>query len=147
MKIILLKDVAKVGRKYDIKEVAEGYALNLLIPRGVAQVATPQAIRNVESLKAQDAMEKKVQGELLVKSLDTIKTLVLNIKEKVNEKGHLFAGITKERLIEEVMRKARINLNSESIKLDKPIKEVGEHKVTVEAMGKKAEFSVVVEGK
>ena len=88
-----------------------------------------------------------MQGELLLKNLEVIKTLVLNIKEKANEKGHLFAGITKERLMEEIIKTARLNLDPESIELEKSIKEIGEYKVTVEVMGKKAEFTVVVEGK
>jgi len=98
MKIILLKDIPKVGRKYDIKNVADGYALNLLIPRGLAQIATPQTEKNIEAMKAKDLVEKKVQGELLVKNLEVLKDLVINMKEKANEKGHLFAGVTKEKL-------------------------------------------------
>lgn len=145
MKVILLKDVPKVGKKYDIKNVAEGYALNLLIPKGLAQIATAQAEKNIEMMKSKDMVEKKVQGELLVKNLEVIKTLVLNIKEKANDKGHLFAGITKERLVEEIVKTARLNLDVDSIKLDKPIKEVGEHKVVVEVLGKKAEFKVIIE--
>ena len=147
MKVILLKDVAKIGRKYDIKDVADGYALNMLIPRGMAQIATTQSIKNIEGLKAKDLVEKKIQGELLSKNLETIKTLRLTLKEKTNDKGHLFAGITKERLAEEILKLARLNLEPESIILDKPIKETGEYKVSVEAMGKKAEFTVVVEAK
>ena len=146
MKIILLKDLPKVGRKYDVKNVADGYALNLLIPKGLAQIANSQNIKNVEALKAKDSAEKKIQGELLAKSLETIKSLTLNLKEKANEKGHLFAGVTKEMLIAEILKVARLNLDPESIKLPKPLKEVGEHKVTVEAMDKKAEFKVNIEG-
>ncbi len=145
MRIILLKDIQKVGRKYDIKNVSDGYALNMLIPRGLAQVATEQAVKNIESMKAKDSSQKQIQGELLLKNLDTIKNLTLTIKEKANDKGHLFAGVTKERLVEEIMKSVRLNIDPESIKLDKPIKEVGEHKLTVEAMGKKVEFSVIVE--
>lgn len=145
MKVILLKDVPKVGKKYDIKNVAEGYALNLLIPKGLAQIATPQAEKNIESMKSKDMVEKKVQGELLLKNLEVIKTLVLNIKEKANDKGHLFAGITKERLVEEIIKTARLNLDVDSIKLDKPIKEVGEHEVPVEVLGKSAKFKVIIE--
>lgn len=147
MKIILLKDIAKVGKKYDIKDVADGFALNMLIPRGQAQIATSQAIKNVETLKATDLTEKKVQGELLVKSLETLKNLTLKLQEKASDKGHLFAGITKERLAEEILKVARINIDPESIKLEKPLKEVGEHTVVVEAHGKKAEFKVIIESK
>ena len=145
MKIILLKDIPKVGRRYDIKNVSDGYALNLLIPRGLAQVATPQAEKSIEAMKAKDLVERKVQGELLLKNLEVIKTLTLNIREKANEKGHLFAGITKERLVEEIIKSARLNIDAESIKLEKPIKEVGEYKVAVEVMGKSAEFKVIIE--
>ena len=98
MKVILLKDVAKIGRKYDIKNVADGYALNMLIPRGLAVVATEQAMKKVETLKVNDTTDKKIQTELLLKNLEVIKNLTLNLKEKANEKGHLFAGVTREML-------------------------------------------------
>lgn len=142
MKIILLKDVQKVGKKYDIKEVAEGFALNSLIPRGLAKVATKDAIAKVEQLKANDLTNKKIQEELLLKNLEVIKNLTIELNEKANEKGHLFAGVTKETVFEELKKASKLNLDLDSIKMDRPIKEVGEHKVTVEAMGKKAEFTV-----
>lgn len=144
MKIILLKDVAKVGRKYDIKDVAEGYALNMLIPRGLARVATKDAIAKVEQLKANDLTNKKIQEELLLKNLEIIKNLKIELKEKANEKGHLFAGVTKEMIWKEVTSNSRLNIDLDSIKLNKPLKEVGEHKIVLEAMGKKAEFIVSI---
>ncbi|TSC70969.1 MAG: large subunit ribosomal protein L9 [Parcubacteria group bacterium Gr01-1014_46] len=142
MKVILLKDVQKVGRKYDVKEVADGFALNLLIPRGLAKVATKDAVLKIEELRANDLTNKKIQEELLIKNLEVIKSLKVELKEKANEKGHLFAGVTKEMILEEVKKVTKLNLNLDNIKLDKPIKETGEHKIVVEAMGKKAEFVV-----
>jgi large subunit ribosomal protein L9 len=147
MKVILLKDVQKIGRKYDIKDVSEGYALNMLIPRGLAQAATPQAVKKIEEMKSKDLTAKKIQDELLMKSLKEIDGLTINLKEKANEKGHLFAGITKERLLEEILKITRLHIDPESIKLHKPIKETGEHKVLVEVMDKKAEFVVSIEAK
>lgn len=147
MKVILLKDIAKIGRKYDIKDVSEGYALNMLIPRGLAQVATPHAVKKVEEMKAKDLTEKKIQGELLMKSLKEIDSLKINLKEKANEKGHLFAGITKERLLEEIFKITRLHIDPESIKLNKPIKETGEHKILVEVLDKQAHFVVSIEAK
>jgi len=140
MKIIFLKDVPKVGRKFEVKNVSDGYALNLLLPRGLAQIATPEAIKKLELLQSQDLTEKKIQGELLVKSLEIIKTLSLTITEKANEKGHLFAGITKERLAQEIEKASRIKLLPESIIIIKPIKEVGVHTISVEIQGRKSEF-------
>jgi large subunit ribosomal protein L9 len=144
MKIILLKDVQKVGKKYDVKDVAEGFALNSLIPRGLAKVATKDAIAKVEQLKANDLTNKKIQEELLLKNLEVIKNLKIELKEKANEKGHLFAGITKDRIFAEVTKATKLGLNIDSIKMDKPIKEVGEHKIKIEAMGKSAEFLLII---
>jgi large subunit ribosomal protein L9 len=145
MKIILLKDVPKVGQRYDIKDVSEGFAQNSLIPRGLAEVATPKAIAKVEALKLNDLTQRKIQDELLLKSLEKIKSIKLHLKEKANEKGHLFAGITKERLAEEIKKQEKIDVLPDSIKLSKPLKEKGEHSVHIEIMGKKAEFKVVIE--
>ncbi len=146
MKIILLKDIAKVGRKFDIKDVADGYAANMLLPRGLAMVATPASIQKVQLEKDKHDTEKKIQGDLLLKNLETIKTLTIQLAGKANEKGHLFAGITKEMILAEVAKTARLQLDPESVTLEKPIKEVGEHKITVHAAGKKADFTVTVVG-
>ncbi|MEI6843036.1 MAG: 50S ribosomal protein L9 [bacterium] len=145
MKIILLKDVPKLGKRFDVKDVAEGHALNLLIPRGLAVVATAPAIAKINAEKEKARAEEKIQEELLAKNIEMIKSIKVTLKGKANEKGHLFAGITKEMLADEVTKSARVNLDVDFIKLDKPLKEVGEHKIKVEALGKKAEFTVVVE--
>ena len=145
MKVILLKDIPKLGRKYDIKDVSDGHALNLLIPRGLVTPATASAVRKIEEQKEKDGSEKKIQEELLVGSLKTLKETTITIKGKANDKGHLFAGISKENLLAEILKQAHLNLDPESVVLDKPIKELGEHKVTIKALDKKAEMTVVVE--
>jgi ribosomal protein L9 len=66
------------------------------------------------------------------------------LKEKSNEKGHLFAGVTKDIIHEELVKKSRLNIDIDSIKLDKPLKEIGEHKVLIQVSGKKAEFVVAI---
>lgn len=145
MKIILLKDVAKVGRKFEVKDVAEGFATNMLLPRGLAVVATAQAIQNVQKQKDASDAERKIQGDLLLKNLDTIKGLKLTLSEKANDKGHLFAGVSKEAVLAELAKQTRLNIDPESVDLDKPLKTTGEHAVTVHAGGKKVEFTVVIE--
>lgn len=145
MKVILLKDVPKLGKKYDIKEVAEGHALNMLIPRGFVELATPQALNKIKQLKNKDDSEKKIQADLLIMSLETIRNAKVVIKGKANEKGHLFAGISKDELIEEIYKQIHLNLDPDTVILPKSIKEVGEHKVSVEALGKKADLTIIIE--
>lgn len=144
MKVIFLKDVQNVGRKYDIKNVADGYAINMLIPRKLAEIATPQAVKRIEEMKNNDLTLKRIQEELLMKNLEVISSLTVTIKGKANEKGHLFAGITKENLVSEILKSSRLNIDPELIQLAKPIKTVGEHKVEIKAGNKKAEFALVV---
>lgn len=145
MKIILLKDVPKVGRRYEIKDVSDGFALNMLLPRGLAEKATPDKIAKIEAQKSKDLADKKIQEELLLKSLEQIKGVILRFKEKANDKGHLFKGLSKEIILEELKKQTKFNIDVDSIKLDKPIKEVGDHKVLIEVLGKKAEFEVSIE--
>ena len=147
MKVILLKDIPKIGKKYDIKNVADGYAINLLIPKKLAIPGTSEAIKNIEVIKSKDEGEKKIQQELLVKSLKELEEASIVIKEKANEKGHLFAGIHKEELAKEIEKQTRVNVSPSFIEMEHPIKEIGEHIVTINALGKKANIKITVEAK
>lgn len=147
MKIILLKDVPKVGRKYDTKEVSEGYAANMLIPRGLAVAATPSALKSIGVEKAKEEGERKIHEELLIKNITGLDGATITIKEKANEKGHLFAGIHIPELLKEIEGQTRLQVNAEHILLDKPIKEVGEHTVNLKGAGKTAKLKVVIEAK
>lgn len=144
MKIILLQDVAKIGRKYDVKNVSDGHALNLLIPKGLAQVATPEALKRVEKLKVEDLAQKKIQEDLLLKNLKAVESATLEIKEKANDKGHLFAGVHKEEIIAKMKSEKQIDLLPEFIDLDKPIKEVGNHIVVIKVKDKTAKLKLTI---
>lgn len=144
MKIILLHDVAKIGKKYDTKNVSDGHALNLLIPKGLAVVATPSAIKSIEKIKAEDAGHKKVQEDLLLMNLKAVEGTQLEMTEKANEKGHLFAAIHKEAIIKRMKTEKQVDLLPEFIILDKPLKEVGEHEIEVKVKDKKAKFTIII---
>lgn len=144
MKVILLKDVQKVGRKFNIVTVADGYALNSLFPKGLAEVATPKAIERAEKFLAQEDADRKVREDLLMKNLKDISGVTLEIAGKANEKGHLFAGIHKDALVPALKEQTRLDIDPSYIMLEKPLKEVGEHKVEVKVQDKSAEFTVVI---
>ncbi len=144
MKVILLKDVAKVGKKFDVKDVSDGYALNFLIPQGKAKTATTDGLAKVETLKAYAEGERKVQEDLLSKNLHEIDGKSIEIKEKANDKGHLFGSLHRERIAEILSLSIHSSIEPSFVVLPKPIKETGEHEVVIEAHGKKAVVKVTV---
>jgi large subunit ribosomal protein L9 len=147
MKVIFLKDVPRVGRKYETKNMADGYALNFLIPKGLAIIATAEAVKKVDLIKSRDEGARLVNEELMMKNLKDLDGKTVTMTEKANEKGHLFAGIHKTEIIPAVERQTRIQIAPEFITLEKPIKEVGEHKVEVKIKDKSAKFTLLIKGK
>jgi len=145
MKVIFLKDVPRVGKRYDIKEVNGGYAANFLFPQKLAEPATPKAIAELERKQKEIVVEREMQESLLVKNLEEIKGKTIIIKGKANEKGHLFSAIHKKEIIETMQKENRIEIGEEFILLDKPIKEVGEFEIPIEIRHKKSSFKLIIE--
>ncbi len=147
MQVILLKNVAKLGKKYDVKEVSDGYALNFLIPKGIAEPALGGAIKKLEDLKTKEEENRKIQEDLLSKNLHSLEGVVLEMEETANEQGHLFAGIHKEEIVVELERQTRLEILPEHIILEKPIKEVGEHEIEVSVQDASVKFKLSVKAK
>jgi|SRR3989344_6581275 len=145
MQVIFLKDVPRVGKKYDVKEVNDGYAMNFLLPRKLAQTATPKAVAELEMKKKEIVLEREVQEDLLMKNLEEIKGKTVVMKGKANELGHLFSAIHKKEIVEAMREQHRAEIGEEFIILEKPIKEVGEFEIPISIKGKKSSFKLVVE--
>ncbi|MFA6301288.1 MAG: 50S ribosomal protein L9 [Candidatus Paceibacterota bacterium] len=145
MRVIFLQDVPRVGKRHDIKEVNDGYVMNFLIPRKLAEVATPKAIADLEKRKKNIEIEREVQEDLLLKNLEEIKGKVLMIKAKADEKGHLFSGIHKKEIVEEMKLQNHADISEEFITIEKPIKEIGEHEIPIVIKGKKSSFKLIIE--
>ncbi|MCX6716278.1 MAG: 50S ribosomal protein L9 [Candidatus Taylorbacteria bacterium] len=144
MKVILLKDVAKLGHKYEVKDVKSGHALNLLIPKGEAIPATRSAMNNLKVQKEKAEGERKVHNDLIVMNLKGLDGYVLNVVGKANDKGHLFAGLHKEAIVAELQKQSELQIDPAFIQLEHPVKEVGEHEIEVKAEGKSVKFKLVV---
>ena len=146
MKIILLKDVKGVGKKYEIKEVGDGHAVNLLIPKGLAETATPNAIKKMEVRKATDATMKSVDAELAKANIEQLGAQTIEITEKANEKGHLFAGVHTEEITKAIKRQIHLDIDPSWIKLENAIKATGEYEINVEHSGVVGTFKLSIVG-
>ena len=131
MKVILLKEVKGVGKRFDEKEISNGYAANFLIPKKLAVAVTGSAANTVKALKEKEERERGNKAEAISENISKLKDFVLKISLKANEKGHLFAAIDKEK-ISELLKKEGIELSPEHIGLKNNIKELGTFEVPVE---------------
>jgi large subunit ribosomal protein L9 len=133
MKVILTENVAKVGRKYDIVDVAAGYARNFLLPRNLGEAVTEKSAKRVASLQHMKTQEEAKQKEILSAALKGGKGIVLSFTAKANEEGHLFAGIDRAMIAEKASEALSAEVTASMVELEKPIKNVGETKVTITA--------------
>jgi len=144
MRVILLQDVKKLGKKYEIKEVKNGYARNFLIPKGLAKLATKKTL---EWLKVQKEKEER-RAELKLKKVQGIASTVdgqeVIIPVKVGEKEELFESITSQKIYEK-LQKAGFGIKKSQIDLPEPIKEIGEFPVKIKfEHNLEAEIRVIV---
>ncbi len=130
MKVILLQDIEKLGKKHEVKEVKNGYARNFLIPQGLVKIATDKAL---EWLKIQKgAGEKKAEQALktIQEIASTLDGQEVIISVKVGEDGQLFESISVQKIFEE-LKKMGFNVKKKQIDLVEPIKELGEFPVKI----------------
>ncbi|MDP4007447.1 MAG: 50S ribosomal protein L9 [bacterium] len=130
MKVILLTDVPKLGKKFEVKEVADGHASNHLIPQGVVKPATKEAL---EWLEMQKELQEKVAEESLGKSQEIASQLddmEVQIAMKVGEEGQLFEAVGAQKIAER-LKEMGYNVKKSQVNLEQPIKELGEFPVKI----------------
>lgn len=145
MRVIFLKDVPRVGRKYDIKDIASGHVMNFLLPKKLVEIATDKTIARIEKMKELDGTEQKIRAELSAKSASALNGVKITVSGKANEQGHLFAGIHEKEISEAIKKQTRLQIDPEDIKISEPIRGTGEHQIIADLHGVKAEFTLVVE--
>jgi large subunit ribosomal protein L9 len=131
MKVILLKDVGGVGRRDEIKEVADGYGINFLIAGGSAVQATPEQMalqeRHVRAREAVTSAENAKHSILVSK----LQGATVTIKEKANEQGKLYHQVSSFQIASEINRKFHANVRSDAVVINDPIREKGVHSIEV----------------
>ncbi len=131
MKVILSNDVKGTGKKGDVVKVAEGYARNFLLPKGLAKEATPANIKELERQQESFARQK----EELLKRAKELKERVDGVRVKIQVKsgegGRLFGSINTKDIAEAVEKEHSLVIDKRKIELKTPIKDLGEHPVMV----------------
>jgi large subunit ribosomal protein L9 len=142
---ILLKDVETLGESGAVVDVAPGYLRNYLVPRKLAQPATPASI--VEAERRMEAAER-AQSEAAERAEETAAVLrktVLTLSHQAGDDGRLFGSVTGNEIAEAVKQARGLKLDRRKVRLDEPIKTTGTHMVTVEvADGVLAEIKTII---
>ena len=125
MKVMLIKDVYKLGRAGDVKRVADGYGRNFLIPQGLAVLATPGALKQVERIRSQAEIRRTEQNEELKGLSGEIDGVVLTFAAKAGETGKLYGSITTQNVADALQEKTRYEVKRHQIDMQ-PIRDLGE---------------------
>jgi len=129
MKVILLQNIQSLGNKYQVKEVADGYARNFLVPKELAVIYNQDNEKFYQTLKLKESKtdHKKVKNDLINNS----EQFILNFQEKANELGKLYAQINKKRLLTKLNKEYRLDLKPDDLLINRSLKEIGTYLVGI----------------
>ena len=131
MKVVLLQDVPRLGEAGEVKDVAVGYASNFLLPKGLAEFATPAVLKRVE---ARLQKEERRQAQVEVEAANMAHTLdgaQITLKAKVGAQERLYGSITSGDIAAELQRVTGLEIDKRKIELEEPIRQMGEYEISV----------------
>ena len=132
MVVILLKDVKGTGKAGDVVKVSDGYARNMLIPKGLAKEATQGNVRNLEKQKALAEEKRAEEKAAAQKRADELEKIVLTVPSKGGENGKLFGSVTSMDIAKALQEQEGINIDKKKIEMPEgPIKQAGTSQVVV----------------
>lgn len=126
-----MQDVPKLGTKFQIVEVSEGYARNYLIPRGLAQPATPSLLKEVEKRRQWEQQKEQRKIKQAQELAQKLSNLIVEISVPAGEGGRLYHAVSAGEIVQRLKEQHRIDLDRDQILLDEPIKSLGVHSVPV----------------
>jgi large subunit ribosomal protein L9 len=131
MDVILLNDVEKLGLRGDVVHVADGYARNFLLPRRLAERATPAKVKELERREAERARHEARTAEQAQSIADTLGKTVLRFEVQAGPTGTLFGSVTPTNVADEIWRTRKIRVDRRKIALEEPIKRIGRYAVPI----------------
>ena len=144
MKVILLKDINKLGKKNSVVNVKDGYALNFLIPQKMAVPASKEKIKQLEANQQKTISKQKAAERELKKLMSNLSGQKIIIKKPASDKGKLFASLTLDEILSAIKNTLGVELDKSQIKLKEHIKTVGEHKIKLIIKNKTIELTIKV---
>ncbi|SRR3989339_282453 len=144
MKVILTKDIPNIGKKYDVKNVSDGYARNFLFPKKLAIVATEKEIKNLEAKKEKakaEAEKDLTKNQEIARKLESME---IEVPAKIGKEGNLYASISSAQ-IAKALKEKDFEIKKDQIKISEPIKELGEKEIVVEfPHGLEAKVKIII---
>jgi large subunit ribosomal protein L9 len=130
MKVLLTKDVYKLGRAGDVKRVADGYGRNFLLPQGLAILATVDSMKQADRIRTQAVSRRAALNEEMSSVAEVLGKLMVTFSSKAGETGKLYGSITTEMIAEAIFEKTGIRVERRQID-SQPIRVLGEHKARI----------------
>ena len=132
--VLLREDIDKLGRCGDVVRVAPGYARNFLLPRNLATTATPENKALMERKRARLEIEAAERNKEHAARVELLNAVALTTRERADENGHLYGSVNAARVVE-LLAAAGHTVDERHVRLDAPIKTVGEHRVPIHVHG------------
>ena len=145
MEVLLLQDIPGVGKKSDLIVVGDGYALNFLLPRRAALVATPLVRKRYADLIRRRAEERETEKSAKRDAAAAVAGKTVVLAKKASKAGKLYAGVTEAMVIAEIQKQLGVAVKEDDLDMPEHFKTVGTHQVGVQMGDQKVQVSVKVE--
>jgi len=135
MQVILKQDVDKVGRRGEIIDVSRGYVRNFLVPRGLAEMATPGKLEEVRHEMEEAEERDRRMAERASEIAEILNKSVITIEARTGEDERLFGSVTAANIASAIERVRDVRIDRRRVRLDEPIKSLGTHQVPIQVHG------------
>jgi large subunit ribosomal protein L9 len=135
MQVILKQDVEKIGQRGDVVDVSRGYVRNFLVPRDLAEVATPSRLEEVRREMAEAEERARRMSERAGEIAETLNKSVITIEARTGEDERLFGSVTAANIVSAIEKARGIRIDRRRVRLEEPIKSLGTHQVPIQVHG------------
>jgi large subunit ribosomal protein L9 len=130
MKVLLIKDVYKLGRAGDVKKVADGYGRNFLLPQGMAVLATPGAIKTAERVRQRATERRTLLNDEMSVVAEALKKIQISFGARAGETGKLYGSITSQEVVDAIQQKSGYTIKRQQLDMQ-PLRSLGEHTIRI----------------